>query len=140
MIADIRSTMKNLALVTRDLYYFYERNAGGFRFQVEATPDGRFPVDQAAGLLAVHCMVLGQSPSDYAVMVSAENDPLKGLIKKTEKLIQAGHSVSSHIKLTRRQGEVLSGIMRSLSNKEIVASLHLSERTGKFHVSSLLAN
>src|SRR5260370_28974272 len=81
MIADIRSTMKNLALVTRDLYYFYERNTGVFRFQVEATPDGRFPVDQAAGLLAVHCMVLGQSPSDYPVMVSAQNDPLKRLIK-----------------------------------------------------------
>jgi DNA-binding CsgD family transcriptional regulator len=131
--------MKNLALVTRDLYYFYERNTGVSRFQVEATPDGRFPVDQAAGLLAIHCMVLGQSPSDYAVMVSAENDPLKGLTEKAEKLIQAGHSVSSHIKLTRRQGEVLSGIMRSLSNKEIAASLNLSERTAKFHVSSLLA-
>ena len=29
--------------------------------------------------------------------------------------------------------------MRSLANKEIAASLHLSERTIKFHVSSLLA-
>ncbi len=131
--------MQNLALVTRDLYYFYEKNTGVSRFQVEATPDGRFPVDQAAGLLAIYCMLLGQSPSDYVVMVSAESGALKGLTEKAERLLQAGHSVSSHIKVTRREEEVLSGIMRSFANKEIAASLNLSERTVKFHVSSLLS-
>ena len=131
--------MKNLALITRDLYYFYEKNTGVSHFQVEATPDGRFPVDQAAGLLAIHCMVLGHSPSDYVVMVSAENDGLRGLTEKAEKLLQAGHCVSGQLKLTRREEEVLAGIMRSLANKEIAASLNLSERTVKFHVSSLLA-
>jgi len=131
--------MKNLALTTRDLYYFYEKNTGVSHFQVEATPDGRFPVEQAAGLLAMHCMVLGQSPRDYVVMVSAEHDALKGLTEKAEKLLQAGHSVKSQVKITRREEEVLGGIMRSLANKEIAASLNLSERTIKFHVSSLLA-
>jgi DNA-binding CsgD family transcriptional regulator len=43
------------------------------------------------------------------------------------------------VKLTRREEEVLGGVMRSLANKEIAASLNLSERTVKFHVSSLLA-
>jgi DNA-binding CsgD family transcriptional regulator len=43
------------------------------------------------------------------------------------------------VKLTRREDEVLGGIMRSLANKEIAADLNLSERTVKFHVSSLLA-
>ena len=42
------------------------------------------------------------------------------------------------MKLTRREEEVLGGVMRSLANKEIAASLSLSERTVKFHVSSLL--
>jgi len=42
------------------------------------------------------------------------------------------------VKLTRREEEVLGGVMRSLANKEIAASLNLSERTVKFHVSSLL--
>ena len=42
------------------------------------------------------------------------------------------------MKLTRREEEVLGGVMRSLANKEIAASLNLSERTVKFHVSSLL--
>ena len=124
---------------TRELYYFYEKNSGVAHFHVQADPQGGFPVDQAAGLLAMHCMVRGQTPSDYVVMVQAENDILAGLAEKAEKLLQAGHSVSGPVQLTRREQEVLGGVMRSLANKEIAASLNLSERTVKFHVSSLLA-
>jgi DNA-binding CsgD family transcriptional regulator len=122
----------------RETYFFYEKNTGVSHFHVEATPDGQFPVEEAAGLLAMHCMVRGQSPRDYVVMVQAANDALEGLTEKAEKLLQAGHSVGSSVKLTRREEEVLGGVMRSLANKEIAASLNLSERTVKFHVSSLL--
>jgi DNA-binding CsgD family transcriptional regulator len=125
--------------IPRDHYYFYEKNTGVTHFHVEAGPDGCFPVDQAAGLLAMHCMVRGQSPNDYVVMVRAETDLLEGLTEKAEKLLQAGHSVGSPVKLTRREEEVLCGVMKSLANKEIAATLNLSERTVKFHVSSLLA-
>ena len=125
--------------IPRNHYYFYEKNTGVTHFHVEAGPDGSFPVDQAAGLLAMHCMVRGQSPSDYVVMVKAESEILEGLNEKAEKLLQAGHSVSSPVKLTRREEEVLDGVMRSLANKEIAATLNLSERTVKFHVSSLLS-
>jgi DNA-binding CsgD family transcriptional regulator len=123
----------------RDHYYFYEKNTGVTHFHVEAGPDGCFPVDQAAGLLAMHCMVRGQSPSDYVVMVKAEGELLEGLTEKAEKLLQAGHSVGSAVRLTRREEEVLGGVMKSLANKEIAATLNLSERTVKFHVSSLLS-
>jgi DNA-binding CsgD family transcriptional regulator len=126
-------------VLPRNQYYFYEKNTGVTHFHVEAGPDGGFPVDQAAGLLAMHCMVRGQSPADYEVMVKAENDLLEGLAEKAEKLLQAGHSIGSSVKLTRREEEVLGGVMNSLANKEIAASLNLSERTVKFHVSSLLA-
>jgi len=126
-------------VLPRDHFYFYEKSTGVSHFHVEAGPDGRFPVEQAAGLLAMHCMVRGQSPEDYVVMVQAENDLLEGLTEKADKLLQAGHSVSSSVKLTRREEEVLSGLMRSLANKEIAATLNLSERTVKFHVSSLLS-
>jgi len=127
------------APLPRNQYYFYEKNTGVTHFHVEAGPDGGFPVDQAAGLLAMHCMVRGQSPNDYVVMVRAEVDLLEGLNEKAEKLLQAGHSVSSPVKLTRREEEVLDGVMKSLANKEIAAGLNLSERTVKFHVSSLLS-
>jgi DNA-binding CsgD family transcriptional regulator len=123
----------------RDLFFFYEKTTGVAHFHVEATPDGRFPVDQAAGLLAMHCMVRGQAPSDYVVMVRADEDQLEGLREKAEHLLAAGKSVNDQVKLTRREEEVLGGVMRSLANKEIASQLNLSERTVKFHVSSLLA-
>src|SRR2546428_290434 len=73
------------------------------------------------------------------VMVHAEAETLEGLNEKAQKLLDAGKAVHSQVKLTRREEEVLSGLMRSLANKEIAADLNLSERTVKFHVSSLLA-
>lgn len=123
----------------RELYFFYEKNTGVSHFHVEAGNDGRFPVEQAAGLLAMHCLVRGQSPRDYVVMVQAAPESLDGLAEKAEQLLQAGRSVGSAVKLTRREEEVLGGVMRSLANKEIAATLNLSERTVKFHVSSLLS-
>jgi DNA-binding CsgD family transcriptional regulator len=123
----------------RDVFFFYEKSTGVAHFHVEAGQDGRFPVDQAAGLLAMHCMVRGQSTNDYVVMVKAEDELLHGLSEKADKLLEAGKSVRSQVKLTRREEEVLSGLMKSLANKEIAAELNLSERTIKFHVSSLLA-
>jgi DNA-binding CsgD family transcriptional regulator len=123
---------------SHETYFFYEQSTGVSHFRVEAGPDGLFPVEEAAGLLAMHCMVRGQSPRDYVVMVEAAHEALQGLTEKAEKLLQAGHWVGSAVKLTRREEEVLGGVMRRLANKEIGASLNLSERTVKFHVSSLL--
>src|SRR5208282_4825334 len=100
---------------------------------------GELPVDHAAGLLAMHCMVRGQSPNDYLIMVPAVTENLVELTDKAQKLLQAGQSVKTNVKLTRREKEVLDGILRSLANKEIASELNLSERTVKFHVSSLLA-
>ncbi|HVH69818.1 MAG TPA: LuxR C-terminal-related transcriptional regulator, partial [Candidatus Dormibacteraeota bacterium] len=123
----------------RNTFFFYEKNSGVAHFHVSAGPDGRLPVDKAAGLLAMHCLVRGQTPSDYAVLVQAENDILENLIEKADQLLEAGRSVHGQIRLTRREEEVLAGVSDSLSNKEIASNLNLSERTVKFHVSSLLA-
>lgn len=125
--------------IAREKYFFYERTTGVAHFHVETDEQGRFPVEQAAGLLAMHCMVRNQAPSDYVVLVEANTSHLEDLTEKAQKLLEAGRSVKSHVKLTRREEEVLNGVVRSLANKEIAASLHLSERTVKFHVSSLLA-
>src|SRR5713226_4631890 len=87
----------------RGLYFFYEKNTGVSHFHVEAGADGRFPVEQAAGLLAMHCLVRGQSPRDYVVMVQAAPESLEGLTEKAEQLLQAGRSVGNSVKLTRRE-------------------------------------
>ena len=125
--------------IPREKYFFYERNTGVAHFHVETDAEGRFPVEQAAGLLAMHCMVRNQTPSDYVVLVEANTSHLEDLTEKAQKLLEAGRAVRSHVKLTRREQEVLNGVIRSLANKEIAVSLNLSERTVKFHVSSLLA-
>jgi len=121
------------------VYLFYEKTTGTAHFQVEAGPDGELPVDHAAGLLAMQCMVRGQCPSDYLIMVPAAPENLCDLSEKAQKLLEAGHSVKASVKLTRREEEVLDGIFRSLANKEISCELNISERTVKFHVSSLLS-
>jgi DNA-binding CsgD family transcriptional regulator len=43
------------------------------------------------------------------------------------------------VKVSRREQEVLGDILRNRTNKEIAKNLNVSERTVKFHVSSLLA-
>jgi DNA-binding NarL/FixJ family response regulator len=121
------------------IYLFYEKSTGTAHFHVDAGPDGALPVDHAAGLLAMHCMVRGQSPSDYLIMVPTAPENLGELTQKAQQLLEAGQSVKTSVKLTRREKEVLDGILRSLANKEIACELNLSERTVKFHVSSLLA-
>src|SRR5207245_10925895 len=112
----------------RDVYFFYEKNTGVAHFQVHAGPGGRFPVDQAAGLLAMHCMVRGQSTSDYVVMVQAEDEILEGLKEKADKLLEAGKSVCSQVKMTRREEEVLSGLMKRIDNKELDGNRNHPER------------
>ena len=121
------------------VYLFCEKTTGTAHFQVDAGPDGQLPLDHAAGLLAMHCMVRGQSPDDYLIMVPAAPEHLQDLNKRAQKLLDAGHSVKTSVKLTRREEEVLDGVLRSLANKEIASELNLSERTVKFHVSSLLS-
>jgi DNA-binding CsgD family transcriptional regulator len=121
------------------IYLFYEKASGTAHFHVEAGPGGELPVDHAAGLLAMHCMVRGQSPSDYLIMVPTSPENLGDLNEKAQRLLEAGQTVKSTVNLTRREREVLDGILRSLANKEIASELNLSERTVKFHVSSLLS-
>lgn len=41
--------------------------------------------------------------------------------------------------LSRREQEVLTGLLENLANKEVASRLNISERTVKFHVSNLLA-
>jgi DNA-binding CsgD family transcriptional regulator len=122
-----------------NVYFFCEKSTGAAHFQLESGPDGSLPVDKAAGLLAMHCMVRGHAPSDYMILVRAGEKLVHGLHEKAGLLLDAGRSIRRKTNLTRREEEVLSDLMKSLSNKEIAANLNLSERTVKFHVSSLLS-
>jgi DNA-binding CsgD family transcriptional regulator len=134
-----RSSLHSETRMTRETFFFYEKHTGMPQFHVQAGPDGQLPSEHAAALLAMHCLVRGQTPGDYAVMVEVRGNLLGGITEKAEQLLHAGRAVNAGVKLTRREEEVLRGILRSQANKEIASALNLSERTIKFHVSSLLA-
>ena len=111
------------------------------RFQVDACQDGALPVEQAASLLAMHCLVRGQVPDDYTVlMVPQSGGSILGPVsQRAIQLLGSWHEFGYEVELTPREQEVLGCIVRQLSNKEISHRLNISERTIKFHVSSLLA-
>ncbi|HWG57637.1 MAG TPA: LuxR C-terminal-related transcriptional regulator [Candidatus Acidoferrales bacterium] len=119
-------------------FVFFDKGTGTERFGVSATLDGSLPVDQAASLMAIHCLVRGGSPGDFGIMVAPEEDLLRALLPVAARLVEACAESRSPVNLSHRQGEVLRALMRNHSNKEIAGELHLSVRTVKFHVSALL--
>jgi DNA-binding CsgD family transcriptional regulator len=106
---------------------------------VKAGDDGRLPGEQAASLLAIHCVARQQQPRDFDVMVAAGEDLVEGIAGRANKLIRScsGFKIAG-MPLSRRQHEVLAAIAQNLSNKEIAAKLNVAVRTVKFHVSTLL--
>ncbi len=120
-------------------YVLCERSSGAARFRVEADPDGSMPVEKIAGLLAVHCLVRGQAPEDYEMMVVPRESLLDAAAERAQELLAAGRALGAGVKVSRREQEVLDCILQGSSNKEIAAKLNVAERTVKFHVSSLLA-
>jgi DNA-binding CsgD family transcriptional regulator len=121
-------------------FAFCERASGTIRFQVAAAPDGELPVEEAASLLAMHCLVRAQTPNDYTVLVVPRRELLDAVDGRAQQLLAAGRTAAgSSVGLSPRQREVLDHVLHDMSNKEIGARLHVTERTIKFHVSKLLA-
>jgi DNA-binding CsgD family transcriptional regulator len=96
------------------------------------------PAQEAASLLAMQCVMHGQAPQDFRVMVPIGGDLPNGLGPLTRRLIEACMSMHSDVLLSQRQHEVLRLVLEDLSNKEIAGELHIGVRTAKFHVSALL--
>jgi DNA-binding CsgD family transcriptional regulator len=124
-------------LCSSQIYVFCEKETGAARFQVRASSDGTLPLEEAASLLAMHCLVRGQSPHDYQVMVRAGGSLFERVTMKARQLLEAGRAIACPVALSRREKEVLEGVLENLANKEIASRLSISERTVKFHVSSL---
>jgi|SRR5215831_8554987 len=118
-------------------FVFYDKGTGTERFEVKAGPDGLLPVEEAASLMAIHCLVRGRNPRDFGVMVGAEEDLLDKLVPLATRLVDACTENRLSFSLSQRQRQVLRALLQDASNKEIAAKLNLSVRTVKFHVAAL---
>ena len=122
-----------------NLFVFCETSTGVAQFRTEAYADTESTVERVAGLLAMQCLVRGQNPSDFQVLVPAEKVLMGRLVSRAEELLQEGRSIACPASLSPRQKEVLHSVLSNRANKEIASKLNITVRTVKFHISTLLS-
>lgn len=121
-----------------NVYVFYNKITGAAQFRAEALAGEQDSVERAAGLLAIQCLVRGQDPENFVVLVPAA-DTLSGrLVSRAKELLNEGRSIAGPAPLSPRQKEILQSVVRNQANKEIASNLNITVRTVKFHISSLL--
>ncbi len=127
------------SLIYPKLFVFFDKKTGVRRFEVAAGQDGSMPMEEAVNLLAIHCAARQQMPTDFDVLIGVGKDLVGSLAGRAARLMRSCSVARAPVPLSRRQHEVLNGIVKNQTNKEIAAMLNISVRTTKFHVSVLLA-
>jgi DNA-binding CsgD family transcriptional regulator len=122
-----------------NFFVFCETSTGVAQFRTESTADPEATVERVAGLLAMQCLVRGQNPTDFQVLVPAETALMGRLVSRAEELLHEGRSISCPASLSPRQKEVLHSVLSNRANKEIASKLNITVRTVKFHISTLLS-
>jgi DNA-binding CsgD family transcriptional regulator len=122
-----------------NLFVFCEASTGVAQFRTESTADPECTVERVAGLLAMQCLVRGQNPQDFQVLVPAEKALMGRLVSRAEQLLEEGRSIACPASLSPRQKEVLHSVLSNRANKEIASMLNITVRTVKFHISTLLS-
>ena len=98
-------------------FVFCERVSGAMRFKVEAAPGGSLPVEKAASLLAMHCLVRGLTPCDYTVLVVPRGTLLDSVGQRAQELLDLGRAIGTGVRLSPREREVLECVLMNKSNK-----------------------
>jgi DNA-binding CsgD family transcriptional regulator len=121
-----------------NLFVFCEKKTGVAQFRAAATAEYECTVDRIAGLLAMQCLVRGQSPGDFEIMVPADSSFAVQLVERAHELLKEGRAAACPASLSERQREVLHSVIDNRANKEIASMLNITVRTVKFHISTLL--
>jgi DNA-binding CsgD family transcriptional regulator len=122
-----------------NVFIFCESTTGVAQFRAESNSNLEHTVERAAGLLAMQCLVRGQDPRDFQVLVPAEKAVIGRLVSRAEELLQEGRAIACPATLSPRQREVLHSVLSNRANKEIACKLNITVRTVKFHISTLLS-
>lgn len=121
------------------VFLFCQESTGNAQFRATSGADLECTVERIAGLLAMQCLVRGQNPTEFQVMVPAEESLVSRLISRADELLQEGRAIACPTSLSARQREVLDAVLCNRANKEIASKLNITVRTVKFHISSLLS-
>jgi DNA-binding CsgD family transcriptional regulator len=121
------------------VFLFCQESTGNAQFRATSGADLECTVERIAGLLAMQCLVRGQNPTEFQVMVPAEGSLVNRLVSRAEELLREGRSIACPTSLSARQREVLDAVLCNRANKEIASKLNITVRTVKFHISSLLS-
>lgn len=138
MMYDSEDQRKGNSAEVSNTFVFCERATGVTQFRAESNEGRNTTVERVAGLLAMQCLVRGQDPDDFAVLVPAEKDLVGRILSRAKELLEQGRAVSRPASLSPRQTEILLSVIRNRANKEIASRLNITVRTVKFHISSLL--
>jgi len=118
---------------------FCDKTTGVSQFRAESEVGLDSAVERIAGLLAMQCLVRGQEPQDFEVMVPAQGMLVDRLVSRAQALLEEGRAVACPGSLSPRQKEILYSVLRNKANKEIASVLNITVRTVKFHISALLS-
>ena len=121
------------------MFLFCQETTGNAQFRATSGADLECTVERIAGLLAMQCLVRGQNPTEFQVMVPADGSLVNRLVSRAEELLREGRSIACPTSLSARQREVLDAVLCNRANKEIASKLNITVRTVKFHISSLLS-
>ncbi|MGC2721506.1 MAG: helix-turn-helix transcriptional regulator, partial [Candidatus Acidiferrales bacterium] len=121
------------------VFVFCDATTGMPQFKSESARDVECTVERIAGQLAMQCLVRGQDPKNFQVLVPAEGSLIERLVARAEELLEEGRSVACPTSLSARQREVLHAVLCNRANKEIASKLNITVRTVKFHISTLLS-
>lgn len=121
------------------VFVFCDKATGATHFRGTSVDDQQCTMERISGLLAMQCLVRGQDPRDFEVMVPAEGFFVDQLVARAQELLEAARTVAGPATLSARQREVLHSVMENRANKEIASKLNITVRTVKFHISALLS-
>ena len=99
----IRQEKKRAENQSANLFVFCDKTTGVSQFRAESEVGLESAVERIAGLLAMQCLVRGQEPQDFEVMVPAQGILVERLVTRAQALLEEGRAVACPGSLSPRQ-------------------------------------